>query len=555
MSRFHEWASNAREDNVKNYHVTPVCLVPNGRAHLGHVAGPLLKADIINRSLKVRGHRSHMISCTDPDELHVVIKAMALGREPSELARSFHKMIEIDFQSIGIKFDTFIDPRSAAWEFAYERINRELIDDLIALGHAVVQSEQLPVLEATGANYVHNKHVPAVGDYMVGGWVSGQCISCGSRLVGFFCEACGEHANHEEIGPKTSVYFDAEMGEKECRSLFLTIENTSGVVAHLENMGFPAKFLDIIKRYIERVGGKIRLTLPTSWGLSYNNPHLSGNHVIFTYSGVLYGCHLLAGEAYQQLTDDVLNPFDKDSDVINILSFGIDNTVPFAFGVTALGLSNSYYKPVDRFYTNYFYNLAGSKFSTSRGHVIWAGDIASIPAVNVDFLRQYLAETAPEDEPGNFDLADFVSSHNLSAAQASRIITRVKTRSFEHNSTSDNDAILWLNSFQKAYALDGFDPRSAARFTRDLLEYLSQPHGGSFDPDFLKLAGILLQPVMPELGGWLCQAVGQEADVTLRSDSPVNVASSLPEEPFSSLISFDELGPCLPDALKPKVDA
>ena len=30
----------------RKFFLTPVCLVPNGRAHLGHIAGPLLKMDV-----------------------------------------------------------------------------------------------------------------------------------------------------------------------------------------------------------------------------------------------------------------------------------------------------------------------------------------------------------------------------------------------------------------------------------------------------------------------------------------------------------------------------
>jgi methionyl-tRNA synthetase len=38
--------------------LTPVCLVPNGRAHLGHVAGPLLRMDVLRRILRWSGRRA-----------------------------------------------------------------------------------------------------------------------------------------------------------------------------------------------------------------------------------------------------------------------------------------------------------------------------------------------------------------------------------------------------------------------------------------------------------------------------------------------------------------
>ena len=554
FTSFYDWTQGHLAPMPRRYHVTPVCLVPNGRAHLGHIAGPLLKADILNRSLKVAGHESLLISCTDPDELHVVIKAMSRGENPEEMASMFHRQIDEDCKRFDIDFDEFIDPHGEKWQLEYEKINRTLIDDLLANGHAVIRSEKMPVLLETGDGYVEADFVPKPGDYLVGGWISGECNWCKNRMVGFFCEACGAHCNHEDVAGKESVYFEARFEERDCSSIFLQTNDVAAVLSHLERMGFNTEFLKIVERYTQDYGGTIRLTLPSKWGVQYSHDALFGSHAIFTYSGVLYGCHILAGEAYRRLSGDAGNPLDKMSDVVNVLTFGIDNTIPFAFGVTALGLTNPRYKPIDRLYANHFYNLDGSKFSTSRGHVIWGGDIAAIEDVNTDFLRQYLTETAPENAVGNFDLDEFVVCYNDVAKLVRGIVVEVETAG--RITTGPNDermaslARTWLIAFSETYALDGFTMQKASAFTRKVLQDLASLEAKQLSPDSIKLAAIMLHPIMPRLSLWLWQAAGQHGPITLSNSSAATFLVQTRTRPVSSVISLSTLKSCLPDALK-----
>ncbi|WP_239503674.1 class I tRNA ligase family protein, partial [Stenotrophomonas maltophilia] len=57
------------------------------------------------------------------------------------------------------------------------------------------------------------------------------------------------------------------------------------------------------------------------------------------------------------------------------------------------------------FIANEFFRLDGSKFSTSRGHALWAGDF--LRNHDADTLRYHLARVAPEIEQTNFTLDEF----------------------------------------------------------------------------------------------------------------------------------------------------
>src|SRR3954463_9523768 len=91
----------------RKFFLTPVCLVPNGRAHLGHVAGPLLKMDVLRRHLRRAGADVRMISLSDVHEAHVLIKAWLERTTPAAIANRFHGLIADDLAALDIAYDHF----------------------------------------------------------------------------------------------------------------------------------------------------------------------------------------------------------------------------------------------------------------------------------------------------------------------------------------------------------------------------------------------------------------------------------------------------------------
>src|SRR5213592_3774382 len=81
-------------------------------------------------------------------------------------------------------------------------------------------------------------------------------------------------------------------------------------------------------------------------------------------------------------------------------------------GASGCALAQQTYRPFDRTVFNYFFRLEGDKFSTSRGHVIWAEEIAGIEGLNVDLLRTYLSEKCPEESETDLRLDELVERHN-----------------------------------------------------------------------------------------------------------------------------------------------
>ena len=398
----------------RKFFLTPVCLVPNGRAHLGHVAGPLLKMDVLRRHLLRAGAHVKMISLSDVHEAHVLIKAYLEGTTPEAIANRFHEQISRDLTTLGIDYDDLINPLDPAWAEIYKTVNVEFLNSIVKAGNAVVRKESLPILsEAGGAQASGGSWRPQPGDPIVSGWLKGRCPVCEQPLVGFFCESCGGHFAPSEMIQPGAAYFPGSLRFEDRSSLFLCLKTgAEAILDHLEKIRVRGDFFDLAKRYLYANGPTIRLTVHSPWGIPFEYPGVSSGQAIFSYSALLIGCHFVAGERYRQLVGSGCNPLDRESDVTCVLSFGIDNAVPFLVGAVGCALGQHRYKPMDHFLVNYFYDLDGSKFSTSRGHVIWGGDIVTLGGADRDLVRAYLCWRNPEFGRHMFRADEFLQFHN-----------------------------------------------------------------------------------------------------------------------------------------------
>lgn len=414
---------NVRALRDRKFFLTPVCLVPNGRAHLGHVAGPLLKMDVLRQHLRRAGADVKMISLSDVHEAHVLIKAYVEGTTPEAIANRFHEQIVRDLATLDIRYDDLINPLDPAWCCIYRNVNLDFLNSIVRAGNAVARPEPLPILAETGgAPASGGAWRPQVGDPIVSGWLKGRCPHCDQPLVGFFCESCGGHFAPSEMRQPGTAYFPGTLRFEERSSLFLDLQTGAGAIEeHLERIRVRGDFFDLAQRYLAANGPSIRLTVPSPWGIRFDHPGIAGEQVIFSYSALLIGCHFVAGERYRQLAGTDFNPLDRESGVTCILSFGIDNAVPFLVGAIGCALGQDRYKPMDHFLVNYFYDLDGSKFSTSRGHVIWGGDIVHLGGAEVDLVRAYLCWRNPEFGRNTFRADEFLQFHNELGARLAAV--------------------------------------------------------------------------------------------------------------------------------------
>jgi methionyl-tRNA synthetase len=380
--------------DVRKHLLIPIAPTANGRLHLGHIGGPILKMDVLARHLARRGDQVRLVGGTDPYDSFVPLRAEADGLSPQEVVAYWHGRIERDLRAVGIAPDCFADLLTEPWGPVYREVQLAVMRDLTEHGLVITRRDKF-------------LYSPVSGEYVTGGWLLGSCPGCGSATAGYFCEQCAMHFPPERVIEPRSRRDIGPLEWREVPCLHLRLRAAEQLRHRLAEMGVPAGFRQVIDSHLAASGPLLRLTHPGSWGVPWPVPGSPDRQVIFTYCvgglGFWLACAHIAGEIDPAFADAL----HTDSAVRSVASFGFDNTVPFLLGGVGMAMELPALKPVDHVLLNHFMNLDGSKFSTSRGHVIWGSDLVSEPGVDSDSVRAYLTSLPAEREVTNFSRQEF----------------------------------------------------------------------------------------------------------------------------------------------------
>lgn len=387
-------------DESSEWLFIPAIPTPNGRIHLGHIAGPFLKLDIMARAQRRQGALAHVLCGSDVYESHILKKAEQTGETPEHICNTFHSLDKSDLEALNIKFACYFNPLSEAFNSSYHKFHKAYLDKLVEAGKT---------FERTG------KYLYSAGSdkFIIGCWLSGECPNCHKPSGSYQCESCGIQYQPEELINPYSNGKESDIETIETPSLFLDISDIMDQIESIwEGMGVPEHFREICRSFFYNQKGIIRLTNPGKWGVSYPVQGSDVPQVVFTYSS-LFIYSLFVGEVYKQLfSKENRNAFHKDSKLKTVISFGFDNTISHIMSSAALAVTVPDYKCFDYFVPNYFFHLEDDKFSTSRGHVIWGADIINKTPVNADALRFYLLQECPEESATTFSIKEFIKTNN-----------------------------------------------------------------------------------------------------------------------------------------------
>lgn len=364
-------------------------LVPpttNGRLHLGHLAGPLLRMDVLARQLRRRGDRAVLVGASDPHDSFVALAAETAGVAPAAVVDRWHGAIEADLRAVAIEPDRYLDLLTGPTGDRYRQLCHQVMAALVATGRTRTVAEPIPYSTSTGRP-------------VLGGWLLARCPDCGTATAGLLCEGCGGHfAPAELVEPRGR----GEAGPLEWRqteSVFLELpQDGKRLLDLLPGLGVTADFADRVAARLRTAGALVRLTQPLDWGVDWPGPG-----VVFSYTAGVLAYWLLCGETHTQLTGQPV--FTSDSAVTTWAGFGLDNAMPFLLGGVGPALELPGARPLDRVLLNHFLDLEGSKFSTSRGHAVWVRELAA--EYGADPVRAYLTLVDPGAAPADFSRAAF----------------------------------------------------------------------------------------------------------------------------------------------------
>ncbi|RKH68301.1 class I tRNA ligase family protein [Corallococcus llansteffanensis] len=352
---------------------------PNGDLHVGHMSGPYLAADIYKRYIGQHGRTARYTVSTDDNQSYVDTTARRLKTDvPSLLAKS-RAEVRDSLLTYSIGVDHFGEQ-----DAAYPGFVTAFFEKLLAAGF--VENADVEVF------YDTKRHT-----YPVEAYISGRCPTCLDSTCGGICEACGHpNACTDLLEVNTP---DLEV-RREARLIFRLEPFRAELEEHLLRVmktHRPA-LKALIASMLASPLAPFVLSYKTGRGISAGFAGLPDQQLNVwaeMYPGHFYFLTKAAGKV------------QGDDDYVQAMGF--DNSYFYVFVHVALALAGRRCGvdwPLPKaFITNQFYNLDSAKFSTSKGHLVWARDLAR--EYNTDVIRLYLALHGPEFQEANFSLGAF----------------------------------------------------------------------------------------------------------------------------------------------------
>jgi len=387
------WWSSDRSQAPLQAHADASCLItatpptPNGNLHIGHLSGPYLAGDAYKRYLDLRRTSARFITGIDDHQSYVSLKAKQTGKTSREVAQEYGTSISNTWAKAGVQPD-FIG--LAASSESHITLAAEFFRTLHQKGY--IEAKTTPSL-----------HCHPCDRYLFDAWVHGTCPHCGEPSGGNACEVCGRPNDcadlidpvctvcraRPEVRSTTRLYFKLSAFEPWLRTY--TARTTMN--AHVQSMcdqllatGLP----DICVSHI------------SDWGIPVPVPGFEDQRI---YAWFEMAPGYLAANAAQGGENSWRERWPAAGGQI-VQCFGFDNAYFHAILFPAIYRAyDPQIRPADTFIVNEFYQLDGSKISTSRNHAIWASPFSD--EVSPDIMRFYLAYTSPEREETNFTKPDF----------------------------------------------------------------------------------------------------------------------------------------------------
>lgn len=358
---------------------------PNGDLHVGHMAGPYLAGDIYARYLRLKGESVNYATGTDDSQTYVVTSAHKLNISPEELCHQSASDIRYTLKGWGVELDGY-----APFDDGYKKMVYAFLTPLFEQGKFQLKTVKLP-------------YSPQRETFMVESFVAGECPVCLSQTRGGLCESCGHPNNFDLLRNPTATLPPYEpLVYRETDILVFPVENYRYELEQYyatKKGSWRPHILQLMDELFSRELIDFPITYPISWGLPSCFPGTEGQVINAWAEGMPASMYCNACGESDTLPADATWLAETGNHLAYFLGF--DNS--YFWGVTHLALLMAHegkYLLPESIVPNEFYELENAKFSTSRGHLIWARDL--VKTLPRDYARFYLCLTSPEHNRSNF---------------------------------------------------------------------------------------------------------------------------------------------------------
>jgi methionyl-tRNA synthetase len=386
----------------------------NGPRHIGHVSGFGVPSDVFSRYMRMSGNRVLMVSGTDEHGTPISVQAEKEGLTTRELADKYNRVIAGDLQGLGLSYDLFTRTTTGN----HYQVVQDLFLALWRNGYVIPKTEMGAISPSTGRTLPDR-------------YIEGTCPHCGyDGARGDQCDNCGNQLDPAElINPRSRI--NGEVPKfVETEHLFLDLP--SFIESLGSWMGTRSDWRPNVLKFSQNLIKDLRpraITRDLDWGVpipldGWSDQPMKRFYVWFDAvigylsASVEWARRSGDADAWKEFwTGDAQSYYfmGKDNIVFHSLIWpslllgqngaGDKGGEPGRFGTLNL--------PTEVVSSEYL-TMSGSKFSTSRGTVIYVGDF--LKEFGPDALRYFISVAGPENQDTDFTWEEFVRRTNFELA-------------------------------------------------------------------------------------------------------------------------------------------
>ncbi len=405
----------------------------NGPRHIGHVSGFGVPSDVFSRYMRMSGHDVLMISGTDEHGTPILVQAEREGLTNRETADKYNRVIAEDLQGLGLSYDLFTRTITRN----HYRVVQDVFKGLYDNGYVVPKTQMGAVSPSTGRTLPDR-------------YIEGTCPICGfDGARGDQCDNCGNQLDPIDlINPRSRINGEAPKFI-ETEHFFLDLPALAGSLGSWlsARTDWRPNVLKFSQNLLQDLKPRA-ITRDLDWGVPVPVDGWRDQPMkrLYVWFDAVIG-YLSASVEWARRSGDpeAWRQWWCEPDARGYYFMGKDNIVfhsviwpGILLGHNGHGDHGGQVGPMgelrlpDEIVSSEFLTMSGSKFSTSRGQVIYVGDF--LREFGPDALRYFIAVAGPENTDADFTWDEFVRRTNFELANEwGNLVNRSVSLAHRHN--------------------------------------------------------------------------------------------------------------------------
>ncbi|GAA0216147.1 methionine--tRNA ligase [Saccharothrix mutabilis subsp. mutabilis] len=386
----------------------------NGPRHIGHVSGFGVPSDVFSRYMRMSGHRVLMVSGTDEHGTPISVQAEKEGLTERELADKYNRVIAEDLHGLGLSYDLFTRTTTGN----HYKVVQDLFLALYNNGYVIPKTEMGAISPSTGRTLPDR-------------YIEGTCPICGyDGARGDQCDNCGNQLDPIDLKNPRSRINGETPKFVETEHLFLDLPQFVDALGGW--LRTRTEWRPNVLKFSQNLIKDLRpraITRDLDWGVpipldGWRDQPLKRFYVWFDAvigylsASVEWARRTGDDDAWKEFwTGDAQGYYFMGKDNITFHSLMWPSLLLGQNGQGAKGGQPGVFGELNlptEVVSSEFLTMSGSKFSTSRGTVIYVTDF--LREFGPDALRYFISVAGPENQDTDFTWDEFVRRTNFELA-------------------------------------------------------------------------------------------------------------------------------------------